>query len=171
MSRNTIDAIRFECYKTDKKLMAIMPTLLLFLGIFTRHVSGSPQETLHFIDARELVPPSWLTVLLFSASYIVAGLSLGLTLGNRLCGCGEKKYQSAMWFILSLALGYVWYPLFFCARLFLVSIIVTALCLFCSLCASVCMASVSRSAFCLAIVYDAWLIYLFLLNLQVFFSI
>ena len=170
-SRNTVEKIRFECYRTDKKLLLIIPLLLLFLGIFTRWVCGSPLPTLHFLDVRMLVPPSWLMVLLFSASYIVAGLSLGISLGSCFCACAEKKYQGAMWFVIALALGYIWYPLFFCARLFLVSIIVCALCLFTSICATICFVSVSKLSFFLGIAYDCFLIYLLLLNLQIFFAI
>ena len=171
MSRNTIEEIKFECYKTNKVSVVFMPILLLTLGIFTRWVCGSPLATLHYVGARGLVPPSWVMVLLFSASYIVAGLSLGIALGYRF-GCNTvRKYQGAMWFILALALGYVWYPLFFCSRLFLVSVITNALCLFCSICATICLADVSRIAFFLAVLYDTWLIYLLFLNLQIFFSI
>ncbi len=170
-SRNTAEEIRFECYRTDKRLILFLPLLLLFIGIFTRWVSGSPLATLHYLEVRDRVPPSWIMVILFSIFYIVAGLSLGVALGSRFCSCREKKYQGAMWFVISLALGYAWYPLFFSARLFLVSIIVSTLCLFTGICATVCFAEVSKLSFFLAIIYDCFLIYLLLLNLQIFFEI
>ncbi|MBR3845758.1 MAG: tryptophan-rich sensory protein [Clostridia bacterium] len=169
-TRNPFESV-IRNSRTDARTVIGIPILLLFLGIFTRWVCGSPLDTLHYVGARPLVPQTWIMVLLFSASYIVAGLSLGLALGCRFCPCGEKKYQGAMWFCISLALGYSWYPLFFCARLFLVSIIVSALCFFASICATVCFASVSKSSFFLALAYDAWLMYLLFLNLQIFFAI
>jgi tryptophan-rich sensory protein len=110
-------------------------------------------------------------VLLFSISYAIAGLALGTALGNRYCFCGEKKYQGAMYFVICLCLGYAWYPLFFCARVFLISVCVCTLCLLSAICATVCFASVSKSSFFLSLAYDAWLLYLFFLNMQVFFSI
>ena len=170
-SRNAIEKIRFECYKTRVEVVLIFPILLLFIAIFVRWVCGSPLSTLHYIGAGDIMPPIWLTVLLFSVSYIVAGLTLGLALGNRFCLYPERKYQGAMWFIIALALGYAWYPLFFCARLFLVSLIVCALCLFASICASICFFAVSRASFVFSVIYDVWLAYLLLLNLKVFFGI
>lgn len=170
-SRNAIEKIRFECYKTRVEGVLIFPILLLFIAIFVRWVCGSPLSTLHYIGAGDIMPPIWLTVLLFSVSYIVAGLTLGLALGNRFCLYPERKYQGAMWFIIALALGYAWYPLFFCARLFLVSLIVCALCLFASICASICFFAVSRASFVFSVIYDVWLAYLLLLNLKVFFGI
>ena len=148
-----------------------MPLVLLFGGMFTRWVSGSPLATLHYIGTRGIVPATWLMILLFSLSYIVAGLSLGTALGSRFCGRGERKYRGAMWFFICMFLGYAWYPLFFLARLFLVTLILSVLSLFASICATICFGGVSRLAFCLAILYDVWLIYLLLLNVQVFFMV
>ena len=164
-------SIRIEYRQINKKTVVLVPLLLLFLAIFTRWVCGSPLYTLHFVGAKEIVPPIWLMVLMFSASYVVAGLSLGVALGNRFCACAEKKYQGAMYFIISLASGYIWYPIFFCARLFLVSAILSAVCLLSSIVATFCFVNVSRLSFFLAIIYDAWLIYLTLLNMQIFFAI
>lgn len=169
-AKNPFDSVMREYDRANKKTVAIIPALLVFLGIFTRWVSGSPLATLHFIGAKNVIPPIWLFVLLFCIFYVIAGLALGLALGNRACPLGEKKYQGAMWFVISLGLGYAWYPIFVCARLFLVSAGISALCLFCGVCAMLCFASVSRASFFFALVYDCWLLYLFLLNMKVFFG-
>lgn len=168
---NSFSGIRSEYGRVNKKVVIILPVLLVFIGIFVRWVCGSPIETLSFIGARSIVPASWLMVLFFSIYYILSGLALGFALGLRFCVCGEKKYQGAMWLIISLAVGYAWYPVFFCARLFLVSAIMSAVCLFASICATACFASVSKLSFFLLIACDCWLIYLFLLNMQVFFTV
>ncbi len=170
-SKNSFNGVRGEYERTDKRCVVVIPVLLVFLGIFTRWVSGSPIATLHYIGAHDVVPPVWLMVLLFSISYVVAGLSLGVALGNRFCACGEKKYQGAMWFCISLSAGYCWYPIFFAARLFLVSVGLCAACLFCAICAMICFASVSRLSFFLSLAYNCWLLYLTFLNLQIFFAI
>ena len=170
-SKNPFIAVMREYERTNKKVVALIPVLCVFLGVFTRWVSGSPIPTLYFIGAKDAVPPIWLLILLFCTSYVVAGLALGLALGNRICVFGDKKYQGAMWFVICLALGYTWYPLFFAARLFLVSTCACALCLFCAICATICFVSVSKSSFFFALVYDCWLLYLFLLNMKVFFAI
>jgi len=170
-TRTAFEKIRFECYRVDRTTVIAFPIILLLIAIFVRWVCGGPISTLHFVGAKELIPPIWLMVLLFSVSYIVAGLALGFALGTQFCVRAERKYQGAMWFVLSLALGYAWYPLFFCAKLFLVSIIVCALCLFSSICASICFADVSRPSLVFSLIYNAWLAYLFILNIQVFFGI
>lgn len=169
--RTPIERVRYELYGTDKACVVALPLVLLVTGIFTRWVSGSPIATLHYIGVSELIPPTWLMVLLFGASYIVAGLALGFALGERRGGRGEKKYQGAMWFCLALCLGYAWYPVFFCAKLFLVSAGLSLLCLFCSICASACFAHVSAASLALSAVYTLWLAYLALLNMQIFFAV
>ena len=169
--KNPFESVMREYDRANKKTVALMPPLLVFLGIFTRWVSGSPIPTLHFVGAKNTVPPIWLFVMLFCASYIVAGLALGLVLGNRWGFCADKKYQGAMWFVICLGIGYAWYPIFVCARLFLVSACMSALCLFCAIFATICFASVSKSSFFAALLYDCWLLYLFLLNMKVFFAI
>ena len=168
--KNLFKGVMREYDRANKKTVVLLPALLVFLGIFTRWVSGSPIPTLHFVGAKDAVPPIWLFILLFCISYIVAGLALGLALGNQFCPFSEKKYQGAMWFVIALAIGYAWYPIFVCARLFLVSAGMSALCLFCAICATVCFAGVSKSSFFLALLYDCWLLYLFLLNMKVFFA-
>lgn len=164
-------AIRCEYYRIDKVYLIAIPLILLFIGILTRWICGSPLATLHYIGAVGTVPPMWVMILLFSAFYFIAGLALGVALGNRFCACGERKYQGAMWFCISLAIGYAWYPVFFCARLFLISLLMCALCLFAGICATVCFAQVSGISLCFSIIYDSWLLYLTFLNMQMFFAI
>ena len=169
--RNPFCSVMREYDRVDKKIVVFLPVLLVFLGMFTRWVSGSPIPTLYFVGARDVTPPIWLMVLLFCVFYVVSGLALGTALGKRACPLGEKKYQGAMWFVISLALGYAWYPIFFCARLFLVSAGMSMLCLFSAVCATICFASVSKMSFFLSLICDCWLLYLFLLNMKVFFGI
>ena len=169
--RSAFESIVREYDRSDKRVAIITPALLVLIAIFVRWVSGSPLPTLHYIGARNIVPATWLMVLLFSIFYATVGLSLGVALGNKYYCCGEKKYQGAMWLVICLALGYAWYPLFFCARLFLVTLCISFLCLFCSICATICFINVSKLSFVLVLAYDCWLLYLFFLNMQVFFSI
>ena len=170
-SNNLFYGVAREYERCDKRVVVLIPIVLMLIAIFVRWVSGSPLTTLHYVGARNIVPPIWVMVILFGVFYAVAGLALGTVLGNRYCFCGEKKYQGAMWFIICLSLGYAWYPLFFCARLFLVSICVCGLCLFCAICSTICFANVSKISFFLSLAYDCWLLYLFFLNMQVFFAI
>ena len=169
--KNPFNCVMHEYDCVDKKTVALMPALLVFLGVFTRWASGSPIPTLYFVGARDVIPPIWLLVLLFCVFYVIGGIAFGTALGNRLCVYADKKYQGAMWFVICLAIGYAWYPIFFCARLFLVSAGMSAICLFCAICATICFASVSKLSFFLALAYDCWLLYLFLLNMKVFFAI
>lgn len=167
--KTPLEAFRCEYYRTDRRMVIFLPILLLFLGIFVRWVSGSPLSMLHYIRASEIVPPTWLIVLLFSVFYVISGLALGSALGTRFCGHREKKYQGAMWFCISLSLGYAWYPIFFCAGLVSASLIMSFFCFFCSICATVCFSRVSNVSFALSLISSLWLLYLTLLNLRIFF--
>lgn len=165
------EAIKCEYYRMEKSYLVTIPVIVLVLAILTRWISGSPITTLHYIGIRQIVPPTYLMILLFSFFYVVAGLSLGVALGNRFCSCGERKYQGAMWFCICLSLGYAWYPIFFCARLFLISLFTCLLSLFAGICASICFYRVSSLSFILALIYNAWLAYLAILNIQIFFAV
>ena len=169
--KSLMESLKCEYYRLEKSYLICVPIILIVVGIFTRWISGSPITTIHYIGIKAILPPIWIMILLFSVFYVVAGLSLGVTLGNKFCSCGEKKYQGAMWFCICLALGYAWYPIFFCSRLFFVSLIVDLLCLFSGVCATICFYRVSKLSFCLAIVYNAWLLYLTILNAQIFFTV
>lgn len=169
--RTPIEKLRGECYRTNKGCVIFIPILLVLLAAFVRLVCGSPVQTLHSTGAGTAIMPVWLMVLLFALSYAVAGLSLGLALGSAHGSREARKYQGAMWFCISLALGYAWYPIFFCARLFLVSVIVSALCLFSSVCACISFSHVSKISCALSVLYNCWLTYLLLLNIRIFLSI
>ena len=67
------------------------------------------------------------------------------------------------------SLGYAWYPIFFCARLIFISLIVSLLCSLCAVFATICFSRVSALSYCAMILYDVWLIYLLILNFQIFF--
>ena len=169
--KTPLEAFRSEYYRTNKSGVVFLAILLLVIAIFVRWVSGSPLQTLHYIGARQLVPSIWLMVLLFSVFYIVSGAALGLSLGTRFCPHAEKKYQGAMWLCISLALGYAWYPIFFSAKLFFISLIVSTACFLCTVFATICFSYVSRLSFFLSLVALLWLLYLTLLNYRIFFSI
>lgn len=164
-------SLRNDCRRIDKKYILFIPLILLSVGIFVRWVCGSPVAVIHMLGVASIVPPVWLMVLLSSASYVAGGVALGSALGWRACARNDKKYQGAMWFCIMASLSYVWYPIFFCSNLFFVSTIVSSLCLFCAICATVCFACVSFLSFWSMILYDIWLLYLMLLNFQVFFSV
>ena len=169
--KSAICFVKDDCRQLNKKYIFFISLILLFIGIFTRWVSGSPVWLIHTLGISNFIPPVWLMVLLASVSYAVGGIALGSALGNRFCTRNEKKYQGAMWFCIMASLGYVWYPIFFCANLFFISLIVSILCFFCAFCATVCFARVSFLSFWAMILYDAWLFYLLFLNFQIFFML
>lgn len=164
-------SVRSECRRTNMRYVFFISALLLGLGILTRWICGSPLPIIHMLGIGDILMPTWLFVLLFSASYIVSGAALGTALGERASGRADKKYQGAMWFCIMASLGYVWYPVFFCARLFLIALIISAACVFCAVCATVCFARVSFLSFWSMVLYDVWLVYLLMLNMQIFFMI
>ena len=164
-------SVKDDCRRIDKKYILFVPLVLLSVGIFVRWVCGSPVAVIHMLGISSIVPPVWLMVLLSSASYVVGGVALGSALGQYACARNEKKYQGAMWFSIMASLGYAWYPVFFCSNLLFVSALISVLCLFCAVCTTICFAQVSFLSFWTMILYDLWLLYLLLLNFQVFFSV
>ena len=163
--------VRGELRRIDRGYVFLVSAILLAAGIFTRWISGNPTRTIHTLGLANVVPPVWIMVILFSASYLTGGLALGSALGEKSVCRPERKYQGAMWFCICASLGYAWYPVFFCAELFFCSLVISILCLFCAVCTTVCFAKVSFISFWSMILYDAWLVYLLILNFQIFFMI
>lgn len=169
--KSAFSSAKNECRRINKKYIFFISLILLFIGFFTRWISGTPVYVIHTLGISALVPSIWIMVILTSLSYIVGGIALGSALGNRSCARIDKKYQGGMWFCIMASLSYVWYPIFFCSNLFFVSLIISLLCFFCALCATVCFAKVSRISFCSMLLYDLWLFYLFILNFKIFFTL
>ena len=171
MNASRSRSVRCEFRQINRGCVFLVSAILLTVGIFTRWISGNPTRLVHTLGLSDIIPPIWIMVILFSASYITGGLALGSALGERGVCRPEKKYQGAMWFCIMASLGYAWYPVFFCAELFFGSLVISLLCLFCAICATICFARVSFISFWSMILYDAWLVYLLILNFQIFFMI
>ncbi len=101
--------------------------LLLSVWLIVYLIVGSPVALLHYLGRQLTMPPPWLFFLCSCGFY--AGM--GALAGGILFGCRKvdevAKYRGAFFFSIGMTAGYLWYALFFGARLFLASLIMAAL--------------------------------------------
>lgn len=169
--RSFFSDLKCDIVSVNKCSVLTFSSILVFTGIFTRWVSGSPVWIIHSLGIGSIVPPTYIMALLSCLAYFLGGTALASVLGGGCFSDMAQRYRGAMWFCIMASLGYVWYPIFFCANLIFVSMIISALCIFCAVTATLCFSRVSRLAFVCMILYDVWLLALLLLNLRIFFTV
>lgn len=107
----------------------------MLLGASVRGVCGSPYQNGMMLQFGHRMPPVWLMTLLWMLSYALLGAAFARVMCDRRCDVPTEvvKYRGGMTYLGMLLLGFLWYPVFFCAgRVFVAALIVLgvlALCL------------------------------------------
>lgn len=169
--RSFFSELKCDFISVNKCSVLVFSAVLIFIGIFTRWVCGSPVWLIHSLGIGKIVPPVYLMVLLSCTAYFLGGTALASALGGSCFSDMAQRYRGAMWFCIMSSLGYVWYPIFFCANLIFVSAIVSLLCLICAVIATLCFSRVSALSLLCMVFYDVWLLSLMLLNMRIFFTV
>ena len=109
----------------------ILGIVLALIGLFVIICSGSPFDTLHMLNEKDILPPIWiwcatLLVLKFLEGYAL-GCLLTLLSTKRLCGNKEiKAYQGGIFFIAYVFLTLAHYPILFIAERPLAAVLISA---------------------------------------------
>jgi tryptophan-rich sensory protein len=148
----------------EKSLAIIFAVVSLVSALVIRLIVGPPYRVIAYCNLRGILPPVWLMFLLWSFWYILLGAAFGVVLG---CWPGSDeaaKYKGGMLFVLMMALGYVWYPLFFgAAELFFALLVCEAVLVLSVLCA-LCFLRVKRAAALVMFSFSAFMVYMVVLN-------
>lgn len=106
----------------------------MLLGASVRGVCGSPYQNGMMLSFGHLLPPVWLMTLLWMLSYALLGAGFARVLGDRRCDVPTElvKYRGGMTYLAMLLLGFLWYPVFFCAgRVFAAALIALGVLVLC----------------------------------------
>jgi tryptophan-rich sensory protein len=122
--------------RSDGRVIIASIAIILFFGILSRVLSGSPVYMLRLISIRNSMPRAWVFTLIWTVWYILLGFSFGFILGSKIPGKDIYRFKGSLWFVCMMIFNIVWYPLFFrVGTVFLALVDISIIALFCFLAA------------------------------------
>ena len=155
----------------DGKTVAAGVFVVLFAGILSRLLSGSPVPLLRIFGLYGRIPRSWFFCVAWLFWYALIGLCLGCLLGERGRCCEVHRYKACLFLVVMLIFNVIWYPLFFRAAAFFLALIDIAVMLLFAFLAWLELLRVKRMYSTCIFIHIIWLIFCFVLNLCVLFWI
>lgn len=161
------------CMKNEKNNSVLLAAVIcgavtLAVAMLVRTWAGAPYQGILQMGIGGVIPPVWLMALLWLGWYFC----LGAVCGGVLAAYGRGNvgaWRGAVFFVLMIGLGFVWYPLFFVRHaLFLcvlISLILIGLCLLCALNWQ----SLSLVAGAIFYLHALWLVYMLILQIVCIF--
>lgn len=164
---------RVRCSLADCSAVALLigAGMLMLIGVIVRGVCGSPYQSGMMLAFGHILPPVWAMTLLWMLWYALLGAAWARVMFDRRCDPGTQavKYRGGMTFLAMLFLGYLWYPVFFCAaRPFLGALIVLGVLALCVLTA-LCYIKLFRGVAVILLLHAVFLIWMLILNFAVVF--
>jgi tryptophan-rich sensory protein len=142
----------------------------LLLALVVRLLVGPPYRVITYCNLRGVLPPVWLLFFLWVGWYILLGGAFGVVLGCRSSPDEASKYKGGMLFVLMMALGYVWYPLFFGAAALFFALLVAEAVLVLAVLSALCFMRVKRSAALVMFLFAFFMVYMVVLNILCLFA-
>lgn len=143
--------------------------LVLAAALLTRLTVGSPLAVIHKLGASVLLPPLWLTGLLWLGSYVLMGAAVGYLLS---CPPGNARREADLWrgctfLVLAVVFSLVWYTLLFGKLCLLLSCLCLLLAAVCALVCMISWWSVGKGAAVISLGFSLWQICLLFLQFAV----
>lgn len=146
---------------------------VLLAALLVRLSTGSPYPVLHTVRVDLVLPPTWITGLIWLAGFFAVGCGWGYVLGLRGCSARRQalKFQGGMYIVLSVTLALAWYPLLFGLTSFLISWLCLLGAAGMALLCAWAWIRLSRGAAALVLAFALWLLYLSFVQLGVILHI
>ncbi len=162
-----------QCRRTrsDGRVILASIVIILFFGILSRALSGSPLYMLRLAGLKDHIPKTWVFTCIWILWYILLGFSFGFILGSKRPGKDINKFKGSLWFVCMMIFNVVWYPLFFRAHAVFIALAdIAVIILFCFLTA-IEYYKVNRVIGFVLFGHLIWLVRCFMINFRVFLSI
>ncbi|MDO4608857.1 MAG: TspO/MBR family protein [Clostridia bacterium] len=152
--------------KFDLKKLIISLAIPLAVGGLSAFITRDAQNIYSTINNPPLSPPGWLFPVVWSILYFLMGVSLYLV-WNSDTQYQDKKSAIIFWGV-QLALNFIWSPIFFISKNFLLAFIVLLALWVCTLIMIIKFYAISKPAGLLQIPYLIWLTFAGYLNLAIY---
>ena len=165
--------IMSSCYRAraDGRIILVSIIIILFFGILSRALSGSPLYMLRLTGIKNHIPRVWVFTCIWTLWYILLGFSFGFVLSSKKTGMDIYKFKGSLWFVCMMIFNVLWYPLFFRAgAVFIALADIAIIILFCFFTA-IEYFRVNKAIGVVLFCHLAWLAHCFSLNLRAFISI
>ncbi len=159
-----------SCY-VNGKAVVLGIVIVLFCGILSRILSGSPVYMLRLTSLYGKIPKSWFFILWWTIWYIALGFCFGFALGTSKVTKTVCKYKGSLWFVIMMVFNIIWYPLFFKAGTVFLALADAALIIFFCLLSSIEYLKLNKLIGTIMFAHLGWLIWCFLINLKAFLCI
>ncbi len=152
--------------KFNLKRFIISLLIPIAVGGLSTLITGSDMKIYDEIVRPKLSPPFIVFPIVWSILYILMGISLYLVWNN-----GDKtknKTNAYMFFASSLLFNFIWSPIFFSAKLFLLSFIILVLMFMAVLATIIAYKPINKCAAILQVPYLIWLVIAGYLNIAIY---
>lgn len=117
--------LKRELYCADYKTILVAVAIHFACGILSALLGGSA-SVYRYLLLPHFAPPPFLFVLIWSFLYVILGTALGIYLSSYECGRGRWRLNTCLLYGLFLLSLFLWYPIFFGAKLFSLALVVIA---------------------------------------------
>ena len=152
--------------KFDLKKLLISLAIPLAVGGLSAFITRGSQDIYEQIKSPPLAPPSWAFPVAWSILYLLMGISLYLVWNSN--ADFDVKRRGIIFFILQLALNFIWSPIFFISKNFLLAFAVLILIWIFTLLMIISFYRTSKLAGLLQVPYLIWLTFAGYLNLSIY---
>ena len=152
--------------KFNLKKFLISIAIPLLVGGFSALITMGDMDIYKQINTPPLSPPSWLFPVVWTILYFLMGVSLYLVWNKQDIYVDKKK--AYLLFCLQLFLNFIWSPVFFTARSFLLAFIILVLLIITVVFMIVEFYNIDKRAGLLQIPYLIWLLFAAYLNMAIY---
>lgn len=114
-----------ELYCADYKTVCLAVIIHFVCGILSALWGGSA-SVYQYLVLPHFAPPPFVYVLVWSLLYVILGGALGIYLSSYECGKHRWRLSTCLLYSCFLLTMFLWYPIFFGARLFSLALVVIA---------------------------------------------
>ena len=152
--------------KINKLWILIGGGVLVLIAICVKNAVQSPYVLLHRTESLVLLPPLWILGFFWFGSFFILGGAMGEMLSRDHLPLDQsvRKYQGAMFLVLSISFSFTWYLLLFGPESLFLSWLVCGLAIIFGLIGSACWLPISKG--CAALVAFVFVAYILLFILQ-----
>jgi len=152
-----------ELYCADYRIIFFAVLFHFLCGIISALLGGTAR-VYQYLLLPYFAPPSFVFVVMWSVLYVLLGVSLGIYLSSYECNRSRWRLNTSVLYGLFLLLLFLWYPIFFGAKLFSFGLVVIACLISVSLFVFRHFMKRSRLAAVLLIPSIIWFVFSFFLN-------